>query len=524
MAKNLSSRLFLALLAGSVLFPQFTSGADYHNPVIPGDHPDPSIIRVGKDYWASATSSEWGPQFPLLHSTDLVNWEQKGVVFEHRPDWAVANFWAPEIASFLGKYYIYYVGRKQNGPLGVAVAIADKPSGPYVDHGVLVAQAAGSIDPVPCMDENGKPYLVWKEDNNSVHKPTPLWAQPLNEDGTKLIGEPKELFRNDADWEGALVEGPYILRRGNWFYLFYSGAGCCGPGCNYALGVARAHSLLGPWEKNPANPILAGNSDWKCPGHGSIITDERGRYWLLYHAYATHGTVYTGREGMLDEVVFNANDWPTINNGHGPSAKAPSPFGDAQTNDWATFADDFSGDHLKPGWQWPQNHEPVTKVHDGHLMLSAGKRRVSPSVAAVLARSTITADYTATTVIETSALHDGISEGISAYGDPANYLELSVGNGKLTLSRMEHGKATQPAQSDAPKADKVYLRLIAVGGAEFRFAASTDGKNWTPVGDNLGGKYLPPWDRSIRVALTVDGKEGAEGEFDSFHLVTEKAP
>ncbi len=131
------------------------------------------------------------------------------------------------------------------------------------------------------MDENGALYLVWKEDGNSIGKPTPIWAQPLNSDGTKLTGEAKELIRNDTDWEGGVVEGPYVLRRGDWFYLFYSGNGCCGPGCNYALGVARAHALSGPWQKNPSNPILAGNGDWKCPGHGSVVTDETGRYWFF---------------------------------------------------------------------------------------------------------------------------------------------------------------------------------------------------------------------------------------------------
>ena len=272
---------------------------------------------MGKDYWATATSSEWGPQFPLLHSTDLVNWEQTGDVFAHRPDWAVGNFWAPEISQYKGRYYIYYVGHKRGGPLAVAVATADKPSGPYTDHGPMIAQEHGSIDPVPCVDEKGAPYLVWKDDNNSVHQTTTIWAQPLDEAGIKLTGQPTALIHNDADWEGALVEGPFVLKRGDWFYLFYSGSGCCGSGCNYALGVARSHSLLGPWEKNPANPILTGNDDWKCPGHGSIVADERGRYWLLYHAYSARSSVYTGREAMLDEVMFGTNDWPTINEWQG---------------------------------------------------------------------------------------------------------------------------------------------------------------------------------------------------------------
>src|SRR5580765_6951986 len=99
----------------------------YQNPVLAGDYPDPSVIRVGNEFWATATSSEWGPQFPILRSVDLVNWEQTGSVFMHRPEWAVGNFWAPEISQFNGKYFVYYVGRKRGGPLAVAVATADKP-------------------------------------------------------------------------------------------------------------------------------------------------------------------------------------------------------------------------------------------------------------------------------------------------------------------------------------------------------------------------------------------------------------
>src|ERR1051325_189385 len=124
----------------------------YNNPVLAGDYPDPSIIRVGKEYWATATSSEWGPQFPLLRSSDLVNWKIVGAVFPQRPAWAVGNFWAPEISEHHGRYYVYYVGRKKDGPLSVAVATAEKPAGPYTDRGPLVSQDAGSIDPMAVSD------------------------------------------------------------------------------------------------------------------------------------------------------------------------------------------------------------------------------------------------------------------------------------------------------------------------------------------------------------------------------------
>lgn len=502
-----------------VLSASFSMAAqvNYENPVIAGDHPDPSVIRVGKEYWASSTASAWGPLFPLLRSTDLVNWELTGAVLPHRPAWATGDFWAPEISEFKGRYFVYYVARQRGGPLSVAVATADKPGGPYTDHGPLVAQVDGSIDPVPVTDTNGVRYLVWKEDGNSRSQPTPIWLQRLNDDGTKLTGEMHELIRNDTDWEGGLVEGPFILRHNDWFYLFYSGNGCCGTGCNYALGVARARSLLGPWTKNPANPILAGNETWKCPGHGSIVTDPDGRYWLLYHAYSTTGTIFTGREAMLDEVKFGPDGWPTINANNGPSKKSASPFGAVQRVSGAGYTDDFNGNHLESGWQWPQHQEPVHRLEKGKLLLSATGRATNV-LAAVLARSTTAADYAVTTIIEVKSLKPGASAGLCAFGDDENALGAALSDGHIITWRRDKGVTRQLAQQPAPDASKLQLRLTARHGYRFQLAVSADGEKWIPCGEAADAKDLPPWDRSVRVALTVGGVAGAEGTFDSFSI------
>src|SRR5688500_14654232 len=85
-----------------------TQSASYANPVLPGDSPDPSVIRVGTDYWATATTSQWAPIFPLLHSTDLVNWRRVGAVFQTPPSWSAGSYWAPEIAQDDGRFFVYY--------------------------------------------------------------------------------------------------------------------------------------------------------------------------------------------------------------------------------------------------------------------------------------------------------------------------------------------------------------------------------------------------------------------------------
>lgn len=512
-------RYIIAAGAMWILGASLRAQVHYANPVLAGDYPDPSIIRVGSDYWATATSSEWAPHFPILHSNDMVNWQITGHVFEHAPAWASGSFWAPEIAESGGKYFIYYVARQTaNNRLAVAVATADHPAGPYTDHGILVAQEAGSIDPVPFTDGNGVRWLLWKEDGNSRKQPTPIWMQRLRNDGLALEGERQEILRNDSPWEGAVVEGPFVLRHGDYYYLFYSGGACCGQKSNYALGVARAKDMTGPWGKAPANPILAGNAAWRSPGHGSIVVGPDGRYRLLYHAYDSQSFVFTGRELMLDEVVFDALGWPGINGGQGPSLTAPSPFGAEQRRAELSFTDDFGKTTPDRGWQWPQDNLPLIRRAEGQLILGAAPSQSDAWAAAVYARSTTGGDYVSTTCIALDQLKSGMFAGFAAYGDAANAIGLSIGDGKAILWNRHQGlvKSTEAATVNRDKA--IHLRMEVMGGRRFVFSLSDDGKVWKPVGDPVFADNLAPWDRSVRVALVCGGVKHAEARFTSFDL------
>ncbi|MBI4658417.1 MAG: family 43 glycosylhydrolase [Verrucomicrobia bacterium] len=509
--------LLLHLIQTSIAAPKEVT---YSNPVIAGDYPDPSIIRVGRSYWATATTSEWAPLFPLLHSNDLVNWSHLANVFAHSPTWSAGNYWAPEISEFEGRFYVYYVARKKGGPLSIAVATAPRPEGPYEDHGPLVGQDAGSIDPVTTTDENGKRYLLWKEDGNSRKQPTPIWAQELSGDGTRLTGEMKEIIRNDAPWEGSLVEGPFVVQRNGWFYLFYSGNACCGRGCNYALGVARSKKLLGPWEKNPANPILAGNEKWKCPGHGSIVTHLKGRNFLLYHAYHAQDFISVGRQALLDEIQWETNAWPTINQGRGPSLQAPAPHGYASFNGEHFFFDDFKSANLLPQWHWPHANAPVARLKSGALELMPNPDDSPQLVDAVLALRTTRGDYEATTLVDLQGMRADVTAGLAAYGDAQNALGIAAGNGKLTLWRRRKDRLETLAEEGLSSSAKLYLRMRATTGRLFRFATSIEGRTWNDVGPTLDieGDFLPPWDRGVRVALTAGGAENSPARFDWFRV------
>ncbi len=469
--------------------------------VMRGDHADPSVVKIGDTYWASATTSNWFPAYPLLSSKDLVNWKAEGYVFNQLPAWADYYFWAPEISYENGKVYIYYAAHKKGGNLCLAVASADKPEGPYTDHGTLMCELAGSIDAFPMRDEGGKLFMIWKEDGNSVNKPTPIWAQEMKEDRKALIGEKKELFRNDKGWEGNLVEGVSMIKKGDYYYAFYAAAGCCGRECTYQTGVARSKTLFGPWEKYDKNPILTNDADWKCPGHGTPI-EKDGRYYFLYHAYDKETDVYTGREGLLIEFRFTPDGWIEF-------------IKENESNDvpLTSFSDNFRGRTMSGNWQW-SIFQPVSyKQQSSKLKLIA---MPSPS-GSYIGTKTTSGNYSAS--IEIKAKQTTASAGIGLIGDDENTVSALFKDGVLKLMQLKGGKDSMLFEKRINVKRKLYLQMEVKNGKDISFLYSTNGKNFQPLNNtSFNGSFLPPWDRSLRVGLIAKGDSTQSATFDNFQL------
>lgn len=526
-----TSGFLTVLVCALCLSTSFAQTATYRNPVIAGDNPDPSVVRVGEEYWAAVTTGGWAPHFGLLRSRDLVNWESVGYVFKSKPAWAKGDFWAPEIVSGLGRTFVFYTARRDEGPqrrgtLCIASASAAAPQGPYTDHGPLVCEIkelnnVGSIDAFFIQDERGAPYIVWKADGNDAEPdvPTAIFAQQLSADGTRLVGRRKEILRNTAPWERHVVEGSFILRRGGWFYHFYSGNACCGRACDYALGVARAKKLLGPWEKYSKNPIIAANSEWQCPGHGSITETPDGRTFLLYHSYRKRrDTFNVGRVAVLDEIIWGEDGWPRVNEGRGPSSVAPAPLGRGQAESEPEFFDGFEGAALGPAWQWPLNNPPAARIVEGrggYLSLAPSSSTVGDEyVGAVVARRATSGDYTATALVESSA---ATRAGLSAYGWRESAVGVSAGGGKVYVWRREGREAKRVSVADVPATDFLYLRMKAEGGVRYRFSYSLDGRVWTEVGGAVDGASL----EGARVALIA---AGGAARFDWVRITSGREP
>jgi len=485
------------------------------NPVLPGDRPDPTFIKIGETYWASATSNEWSPLFPIFKSDDLQHWELVTYVFpDGAPGWAVNNFWAPELAydEDQDRVYVYYTARdKESGRLSTAAASADRPEGPYTDHGPLVAQELGSIDGYEARDRDGTLYLLWKEDGNSRGEPTPMWAQEMNEDRTELLGEKHELFRNDEEWEMHLVEGISVFREGDYFYALYSAGSCCDIACDYRTGVARSETLLGEWEKYDDNPTLTNNEDWKCTGHGSAVKygDD---YFYLYHAYSRDGSVYVGREAVLEKLIWTDDGWPVFQN-------------DASYNreraEW-DFSDDFT-EGLNPLWQWRVTQDIDYTTGENGLMVRAS--RENENLGTLLVQQTTSPDYEISTIIDLASTGNTTQGGIAIVGArdnsfaaPVAAMGISAGNESLMVWETRDRQTDIIEEVSIDSADQFQLKIAVSDGHILTFSAQT-GDGWQTVAEHVDVSHLVPWGMGFRFGMVAKGDSSEFVNFREFRSV-----
>lgn len=290
-------------------------GELFANPVVDEDCPDPGVTRDGDRYVMSCTSDKAGNIFDLRVSPDLVHWTPAGHIFprDARPQWASEHFWAPEIHRVGDGWIAYYSARNAaDGTLALGAALAPTATGPFRDIGrpLVHLPGTGIIDVHHFEAPDGRHYLLAKVDGNATNAATPILIQELAQDGLTLLGQPIELINRDRDWEGPLVEGPWMIFHEGWYYLFYSGHEFSSD--RYSVGVARAVSPLGPFEKHDG-PILTGNGAWESTGHGSVVRAASGTWVHIYHAWVRGRRLQApGRLVLVDPIRFDSDGWPSM--------------------------------------------------------------------------------------------------------------------------------------------------------------------------------------------------------------------
>ena len=321
----------IAALAGCATIPPADAPATFANPVLDRDFPDPAVIRASDGYhyaYATQTTGADGRtiNIQVARSRDLVSWEHLGDALPAKPSWAARtqDFWAPDVAEHGGRYYLYYSAKPdealtdESRGLCLAVATAERPEGPFTDSGRPLQCGPGfvNIDPMAFDDPaTGRRLLYWGSGFG------PIKVQELAEDRTSFApgSAPVDLVAVDRTDDPAnyrrLVEGAWVIRRGPYYYLFFSGDNCCGPNIHYAAMVARSRSATGPFEVLP-EPILAARGTWIGPGHNSVVRDSAGTDWIVYHAVDARrprtlpgDDVNTRRIMLIDRLEWR-DGWP----------------------------------------------------------------------------------------------------------------------------------------------------------------------------------------------------------------------
>ena len=260
-----------------------------------------------------------------LTSDDLVAWKRGEDALPTLGRWAgEGKTWAPEVLRLEGRgYVLYYTAIGLDiGAQCIGRAVSRSPAGPFSDDSKqpLVCQKdeGGSIDASPFRDTDGRLYLLWKNDGNCCGKDTYLYAQRLSDDGLKLIGKRVRLVKQDEVWEGSLVEAPTMWREGDQLFLFFSANDYASE--FYAVGYATCKTVLGPCKDAPENPILTTACEAAGPGHQTLVRDDDGDTWIVYHAWPPDavGSTLPGRLVWIDRIVWKGGKPDVL----GPTCKA----------------------------------------------------------------------------------------------------------------------------------------------------------------------------------------------------------
>lgn len=300
-------RLFVLLIVLETVLCAKAQG--YRNPVIPGFHPDPSVCRVGKDFYLVNSSFQYFPGVPIFHSNDLVHWEQIGNVLDRDSQLPLkgATSWlgiyAPTIRYHDGLFYMITTNVGNGGNFMVT---AKDPRGPWSEPIWLKQEG---IDP-SLWFENGRCYMMSNPDNT-------IMLCEINPQTGEQLTPSRPLWRGTG---GRYPEGPHIYKKDGWYYLLISEGGT---ELAHKLTIARSRNIYGPYEPNPDNPILTNccmkgqGMQIQGTGHGDFVQAEDGSWWLVFLAYRNFNGSYhhLGRETYLAPVSWPKGEWPVVNGG-----------------------------------------------------------------------------------------------------------------------------------------------------------------------------------------------------------------
>jgi xylan 1,4-beta-xylosidase len=488
-----------------------TRPSEYRNPILSGYYPDPSVTRVGADYYLINSSFANFPGIPVFHSKNLVDWRQIGNAVS-RPEQfdftgltSSRGIYAPDISYKDGLFYIVTTCVECGGN---AVMTARDPAGPWSQPTRL---GFGGIDPSIFWDSDGRAYIV----NNDGPVGTPLydghraiWMQEFDPKTLKMVGERTLLVNGGVDLakRPIWIEGPHVLKRGRYYYLMAAEGGT---GTQHSQVVLRATSVRGPYIPAVNNPILTQRdlppgrpNPVSAAGHAKFVETQNGEWWSVFLATRPYAADFynIGRETFLLPVTWK-DEWPSIlAPGVAIPYKAPRPKLPRQTpaalplsGDFA-YVDEFDGATLAEQWIGVRTpRAPFYTLDKGALVLTAaGKLGELGTAPAFIGRRQQHHIASISTILSYPAVQEGDRAGLVAYQSDASYLFFGVTriDGRKVVALYKRTKATQELLvASAPLADGAVALTLRQSGAKLRFDYAIDGRTLR-LADDVDATFL----------------------------------
>ena len=492
--------------------------AEIRNPILRGFNPDPSICRVGDDYYTATSTFEWYPGVQIHHSRDLVNWRlvrrplDRASQLDLRGDPDSGGVWAPCLSFADGKFWLVYTDVKRpDGPFKDAhnyIVTARAIDGPWSDP---VYVNSSGFDPSLFHDDDGRKWflnMVWshREEAGLRHPAfVGIALQEFDAAAGRLVGRPRIVYRGSAH---GFVEGPHLFKRRGWCYLTVAEGGT---GYDHAVTMARSRSIEGPYETHPKIHLMTSKDAPDAPlqraGHGQIVETPEG---LVYHTHLCSRPLPgsrrspLGRETAIQRCVWGDDDWLYLQRGgQVPAANAPAPAAATPERRPGRIAHAFGPDGLPLDFQWLRTPYPERilslSARPGWLRLTGRESIGSWFEQALVARRQEHFVYRADTELEFEPWNFQQAAGLTAYYNRWKFHALAVtcdeakGRSLTILScagDYPDGRLAFPLSEPVALPEGPVRIAVSVDHARLQFSfAGADGV-WRDVGPPLDASAL----------------------------------
>ncbi|HCT78491.1 MAG TPA: glycoside hydrolase 43 family protein [Micromonosporaceae bacterium] len=507
-----------------------TAAQSIHNPVLRGFHPDPSILRVGDDYYLATSTFEWYPGVRVHHSRDLVHWRALGGIITERRLLDLRGcgdsngVWAPDLSYHDGLFHLVYsdVASFASGywdPQNFLITASDI-TGPWSDP---VRLHSRGFDASLFHDDDGSTWLLsmsadWRPGRNRFGG---IEIQRYDRDQRLLVGKGQIIFSGTP---AGLTEGPRLYRRDGWYYLMTAEGGTS---WQHQVTVARSRKLTGPYETDPSGPMLTsvGRPDLRLQkaGHGSLVQTQNGKWYLAHlvgRPYTPLGNCVLGRETAIQQVDWPEGGWPAIADGV-PADEISAPG--LPSHPWPAelSIDTFDRSELSPAWSTLRR--PATpdwidlQSRPSHLRITGGQSPVGKQFPSLVARRAGAVQCSLETVVEFDPANHRQLAGITGYYNTANWYFAYIaraddGRRMLEVLSCVSGRLTGYPQMavDVSAAERIGLRVnLDVPILQFAYDL---GEGWQPIPQMFDATTLS----DEHAAIMIDGEPAAWGFTGAF--------